>query len=112
MLIIQHANAQISTTIRTTTITYPTVSLDCNFEKDFCNWANYSSNDVFTWQRNKGSTLSDLTGPLTDHTLQTIEGHYIYIEVTEIINLFKEEKLNCKILNRLHHQRSLMTRPD
>ncbi len=88
LLSLRKLNAQTSTTIRTTTISYPVVSLDCNFEKDFCNWANYTGNDVFTWQRNKGSTLSDLTGPLTDHTLQTIEGHYIYVEVNHKTNLF------------------------
>ena len=70
-----------TTTTRTTTFAYPTLPLGCDFELDFCNWTHYSDNDPFKWKRNKGPTLSDLTGPLTDHTTQSLDGTYAFIQV-------------------------------
>ena len=63
------------------TLTYPFQPINCNFEKDYCNWVN-DTNAEFSWIRNKGPTLSDLTGPLVDVTTQTVNGHYIYIETS------------------------------
>lgn len=63
------------------TMTYPRLPLNCDFEKDFCSWTNDTETD-FTWLRGKSGTLTSLTGPLTDHTLQTLNGHYVYIETS------------------------------
>ncbi|CAF0808194.1 unnamed protein product, partial [Brachionus calyciflorus] len=63
------------------TQTYPPLPINCDFEKDFCSWKNDSNSD-FTWLRSKGETLTSLTGPLADHTLQTLNGYYVYIETS------------------------------
>ena len=40
--------------------------LRCNFDKDFCGWANDPTGSNFNWTRNNGSTSSDDTGPPGD----------------------------------------------
>lgn len=79
-------NGQVTTktTARPTTY-YPSVSLNCDFEKDFCGYANYINDQSFYWQRNKGSALIDINGPLPDHTTQSLNGHYIYVQVKFIL---------------------------
>ncbi|CAF1067818.1 unnamed protein product, partial [Brachionus calyciflorus] len=69
-----------SKTISTSTITYPNISLNCDFEKDFCNWNNYTFSNSFFWKRSKANELLDINGPLPDHTLQSLDGHYVYIQ--------------------------------
>lgn len=54
----------------------------CDFEKDLCTWKNIKS-DQFDWLRGKGYTDTPNTGPTTDHTLKTPEGHYAYIETSD-----------------------------
>ena len=62
-------------------------SRECTFEKTVsddgtCGWKQEpasSKKDQFDWTRAKGSTASIMTGPKTDHTLQTSEGHYFLI---------------------------------
>ncbi|XP_029309172.1 zonadhesin [Cottoperca gobio] len=51
--------------------------LDCNFEKDLCQWDQLLT-DVFDWTRHSGSTPTMMTGPSSDHT--TRDGNYLYIE--------------------------------
>lgn len=63
------------------TTPFPASSVDCDFELGLCNWAQDSADD-FDWTSNTGSTRSGRTGPSTDHTLQNLAGHYMYIEVT------------------------------
>jgi hypothetical protein len=63
------------------TLTYPYQPINCNFETDFCTWTNDTTGE-FYWTRNKGPTLTDLTGPLTDVTTGTVQGHFIYIETS------------------------------
>lgn len=46
-----------------------------------CGWYNGSS-DNFDWTRHQGATVSVQTGPVTDHTLKTSLGHYLYIETS------------------------------
>lgn len=41
----------------------------CNFEEGLCGW----QTDDF-WRRHSGSTPTALTGPSSDHTLQTPNG--------------------------------------
>lgn len=53
----------------------------CDFEEDMCNYANDVSGD-FNWIRSKGRTDSANTGPSFDHTYQTDEGYYMYIETS------------------------------
>ncbi|XP_071504491.1 MAM and LDL-receptor class A domain-containing protein 1-like [Diadema antillarum] len=52
----------------------------CDFETDMCDWANTQNGDELDWLRHTGSTDSQDTGPLTDHTTGTISGWYMYID--------------------------------
>jgi hypothetical protein len=82
-----------TTTVTTPVVTYPPLLLDCNFESGLCEWSHGSKN--FTWQINTGATVSDNTGPLFDHTFQSIKGHYIYIDVISFFALvIKAVKFN------------------
>ncbi|CAM2105335.1 unnamed protein product [Caretta caretta] len=56
--------------------------LQCNFENGLCNW-NQDMDDDFDWTRNQGPTSTFDTGPIKDHTLGTVKGHYLYIESSE-----------------------------
>ena len=56
---------------------YSTVSqsaLDCDFEKDICNWVQ-DKTDRFDWTRAQGPTSSASTGPIVDHTLGNSKCH-------------------------------------
>ncbi len=53
----------------------------CDFETDMCQYQHDVSGN-FRWLRNKGKTASDDTGPQADHTYQTPEGYYMYIETS------------------------------
>ena len=62
-------------------------SKECTFEKTVsdddgtCGWTQEpasSKKDQFDWTRAKGSTPTILTGPATDHTLQTGEGNCFF----------------------------------
>ncbi|XP_043926711.1 IgGFc-binding protein-like [Protopterus annectens] len=56
-------------------------SLECDFDIDYCGWAQ-SSSDSFDWLRYKGPTPSLNTGPPYDHTSaeEEVDGYYVYIE--------------------------------
>ncbi|XP_062977317.1 MAM and LDL-receptor class A domain-containing protein 1 [Elgaria multicarinata webbii] len=56
--------------------------LQCNFELGLCNWEQ-DMNDDFNWTRNQGPTSTPNTGPMKDHTLGTVRGHYLYTESSE-----------------------------
>jgi hypothetical protein len=54
----------------------------CDFESPaICNYQHDVTGD-FKWTRNKGQTDSYNTGPPFDHTYQTGEGYYMYIETS------------------------------
>ncbi|XP_055957693.1 MAM and LDL-receptor class A domain-containing protein 2 [Patella vulgata] len=55
---------------------------ECDFEKDFCTWRNQQVGDNFDWIIGQGQTSSRTTGPITDHTVQSPKGHYVYIEAS------------------------------
>ena len=44
------------------------VDFTCTFQKDECYWLEGKHDDA-DWQRNKGPTSTNLTGPAVDHTL-------------------------------------------
>ena len=55
----------------------------CDFEnEDLCDWVNLKDND-FDWRINSGATPTLNTGPVFDHTLSNIDGHYLYIDTSE-----------------------------
>eukprot|EP00057_Strongylocentrotus_purpuratus_P034024 XP_793639.3 PREDICTED: MAM and LDL-receptor class A domain-containing protein 1 [Strongylocentrotus purpuratus] len=56
---------------------------DCDFEQNgtLCGYTQRST-DAFDWTWHQGSTGSTNTGPHSDHTLGTSEGHYMYIETS------------------------------
>ncbi|XP_076468055.1 apical endosomal glycoprotein-like [Babylonia areolata] len=54
---------------------------DCDFEQDLCLWTN-SVHDKFDWTRHSGPTPWARTGPKVDHTLNSAQGHYLYIEAS------------------------------
>lgn len=56
--------------------------LQCDFEDGICNWAQDTEDD-FDWTRHQGQTPTLDTGPMKDHTLGTVRGHYLYIETSE-----------------------------
>ncbi|XP_077868508.1 MAM and LDL-receptor class A domain-containing protein 1-like [Saccoglossus kowalevskii] len=51
----------------------------CDFEFDFCDWKQ-EYDDQFDWMFYEGSTSTYKTGPITDHTIRSPEGQYMYIE--------------------------------
>lgn len=53
----------------------------CDFDLDYCGWKNDTQAE-FAWWRHKGSTSTTLTGPSTDHTTNSANGYYIYIETS------------------------------
>ncbi|XP_077347057.1 MAM and LDL-receptor class A domain-containing protein 1 isoform X1 [Lithobates pipiens] len=59
-----------------------TSELQCDFEDGLCNWAQETEDD-FDWTRHQGQTPTLDTGPMKDHTLGTVRGHYLYIETSE-----------------------------
>ncbi|XP_014865087.1 PREDICTED: zonadhesin-like isoform X4 [Poecilia mexicana] len=58
---------------------HPVCDLDCDFEKDFCQWSQMLT-DVFDWERRNGSIPTLITGPLLDHT--TGDGHYLHLDAS------------------------------
>eukprot|EP00118_Oscarella_pearsei_P003168 m.13253 g.13253 ORF g.13253 m.13253 type:complete len:3799 (+) comp24600_c0_seq1:127-11523(+) len=54
----------------------------CNFEVDNCGYVNEQVSDAFDWSPGKGETQSIGTGPPSDHTYGTPNGHYMYIETS------------------------------
>lgn len=53
----------------------------CSFEQGFCTLHQDTSDD-FDWIRHAGHTNSVGTGPSRDHTLNSANGHYLYIETS------------------------------
>lgn len=52
----------------------------CDFEGEYlCGWSNDALDD-FDWTRISGKTPTSGTGPKTDHTTLTPQGHYLFIE--------------------------------
>ncbi|XP_071520575.1 LOW QUALITY PROTEIN: MAM and LDL-receptor class A domain-containing protein 1-like [Panulirus ornatus] len=52
----------------------------CTFEDGYCDWSNVHEGDKMDWVMNQGHTPTPNTGPHYDHTLQTVLGHYLYME--------------------------------
>ncbi|XP_028986820.1 zonadhesin isoform X2 [Betta splendens] len=59
---------------------YPVCGLDCSFDNNLCSW-NQMITDAFDWTWQSGSTPTEMTGPLDDHTGG---GHYLYIEASSV----------------------------
>ncbi|XP_071104753.1 MAM and LDL-receptor class A domain-containing protein 1-like [Haliotis cracherodii] len=51
----------------------------CDFETGLCAFTNIQGDD-FDWTRAKGATQSYYTGPSTDHTTNSVNGYYMFIE--------------------------------
>ncbi|KAK1172073.1 MAM and LDL-receptor class A domain-containing protein 1 [Acipenser oxyrinchus oxyrinchus] len=58
------------------------MDLQCNFENGLCSWTQDTA-DSFNWTRIQGPTPTSKTGPWKDHTLGTVNGHYLYIEASD-----------------------------
>ncbi|XP_059166542.1 uncharacterized protein LOC131948858 [Physella acuta] len=58
--------------------------VSCDFERDLCGFVQ-SRDDDFDWTRISGPTSSTGTGPATDHTLGTVNGHYVYVETSNVV---------------------------
>ncbi|CAL1541465.1 unnamed protein product, partial [Lymnaea stagnalis] len=50
----------------------------CDFEEGMCLYQNVKNGDEFDWLRNRGTILSQGSGPPRDHTTNTTKGYYIY----------------------------------
>lgn len=55
---------------------------NCDFERGTCTWRNTRKEDDFDWLQGKGNTLSGQTGPSTDHTTNSANGTYMFIEAS------------------------------
>ncbi|GFS14361.1 MAM domain-containing glycosylphosphatidylinositol anchor protein 1 [Elysia marginata] len=55
----------------------------CDFEaEDKCNYEQLQT-DQFDWTRYRGRTTTGNTGPNIDHTTNTAQGYYLYIETSK-----------------------------
>ncbi|XP_013397767.1 MAM and LDL-receptor class A domain-containing protein 1-like [Lingula anatina] len=55
----------------------------CDFENPtVCGFSQVTTGDQFDWTRAKGKTSSGGTGPNTDHTYNTDQGYYMYVEAS------------------------------
>ncbi|XP_052069030.1 uncharacterized protein LOC127708227 [Mytilus californianus] len=53
----------------------------CNFDESNCKWGPDTVNNGYgEWIRHTGSTDTDQTGPVFDHTRETSDGYYMYVE--------------------------------
>ncbi|KAG0721748.1 MAM and LDL-receptor class A domain-containing protein 2 [Chionoecetes opilio] len=52
---------------------------ECSFEYGLCDWYDASAG-MFQWRRISASAFSYISHPNVDHTYNTSEGHYIYLE--------------------------------
>lgn len=67
-------------------ITTNPVSVNCTFEAGYCGWKHLFMEPpakINTWIRWSGGTHTDGTGPKTDHTIRTFEGHYLYSDASD-----------------------------
>ncbi|CAL1532684.1 unnamed protein product [Lymnaea stagnalis] len=56
--------------------------VECDFEDVYlCGWSQ-DINDDFDWTRWSGKTPTDDTGPSTDYTTRSDQGHYVFLETT------------------------------
>ncbi|WAR02785.1 MLRP2-like protein [Mya arenaria] len=53
----------------------------CSFESGFC-FFEQDQNDDFDWSRRSGPTITVLTGPSRDHTINNVNGNFLYIETS------------------------------
>ncbi|CAE1141674.1 unnamed protein product [Acanthosepion pharaonis] len=58
------------------------VTPNCTFDSDLCGWTQVEILPPLknnTWIRWRGETVNYHSGPVTDHTIKTFEGYYIYV---------------------------------
>lgn len=58
------------------------VTPNCTFDSDLCGWTHVEILPPLmnnTWVRWRGETVNYHSGPVTDHTIKTFEGYYIYV---------------------------------
>ena len=55
---------------------------NCDFESGICGYLNTRVNDQFDWLSSSGGTLSPNSGPSVDHTTNSDQGFYMYIEAS------------------------------
>uniref|UniRef100_A0AAX7UIQ1 MAM domain-containing protein n=1 Tax=Astatotilapia calliptera TaxID=8154 RepID=A0AAX7UIQ1_ASTCA len=78
--------------------------LQCDFEHGLCNWKQeQTGEDVFDWTIYQGPTPSFNTGPLKDHTLGTVYGHYLYIEASAPREFKDTAVLLSPVFKPTHH---------
>ncbi|XP_057292187.1 transmembrane protease serine 5-like [Hydractinia symbiolongicarpus] len=58
----------------------------CTFENGLCPGYTHDNNKNFQWKINSGTTQSLMTGPTKDHTLETKQGKYVYMESSFRLN--------------------------
>lgn len=50
----------------------------CDFEEGSCGWQQQTDDD-YDWARQSGPTNNPNTGPDSDHTTNSLTGHYYYL---------------------------------
>ncbi|XP_038052764.1 MAM and LDL-receptor class A domain-containing protein 1-like [Patiria miniata] len=61
------------------------LSFNCTFQKHSCGWTQ-SEHDDFNWLLEQGPTVTDGTGPVTDHTTGAITGRYYYFQSRGLVS--------------------------
>ncbi|XP_019616525.1 PREDICTED: MAM and LDL-receptor class A domain-containing protein 1-like [Branchiostoma belcheri] len=74
----------IPTTVLPTTTPFPDSSAFCTFELSSICGYRQDIHDSAEWTWHQGHTSTGDTGPGVDHTLGTVQGHYMYFEASNI----------------------------
>jgi len=78
---IQGSGGSTKTSVSSVTTTSTSPDLSCTFEQGLCGWTQGQGDDL-DWSLGQGSTPTENTGPDTDHTTDSDQGHYLYLEST------------------------------
>ncbi|XP_078144064.1 MAM and LDL-receptor class A domain-containing protein 1-like [Centroberyx gerrardi] len=53
----------------------------CDFERSLCSWSNLGGGvDQGDWLRGRGASPNPNTGPSVDHTTNSVQGYYLYVD--------------------------------
>ncbi|XP_070701014.1 MAM and LDL-receptor class A domain-containing protein 1 [Pempheris klunzingeri] len=52
----------------------------CDFESNMCSWSNLGGVDQEDWLRGRGASPNPNTGPSVDHTTNSAQGYYLYVD--------------------------------
>ncbi|XP_067126410.1 MAM and LDL-receptor class A domain-containing protein 1-like isoform X1 [Centruroides vittatus] len=68
--------------------------VSCNFEKDTCGWSVDTDVSNIDWIRRTGLDTNFGAGPINDHSITSVQGHYMYAYLTD-----QEEKIYSRLIS-------------